>query len=97
MRWEIGAMLALFLAGARNADLRPVALSLRRFSGQTSAAWLALHGGGDIDRLDAFVWSTFGMGVQERLGHLPPAERKAAMDAAVHQAGAVMFGLMADD
>jgi hypothetical protein len=35
--------------------------------------------------------------VQERLAHLPPSERKAAMDAAVRRAGAVMFGLMADD
>jgi AcrR family transcriptional regulator len=93
MRWEVGAMHALFLAGARNADLRPVALSLRRLSGQTSSAWLAVHATGPIDRLDAFVWSVFGMGLQERISHLPPLDRKAVMDAESRRAGVLLFSL----
>jgi AcrR family transcriptional regulator len=93
MRWEIGAMQALILAGARNPDLRPVALSLRRLSGQTSAALLARHAAFPCDRLDAFVWSIFGMGVQDHLTQLAPAARLAAMDGAVRRAGAVTFGM----
>lgn len=96
MRWEVGAMLALFLAGARNDDLRPVALSLRRLSGQTSAAWLARHATGPCDRLDAFVWSCFGMGLQEHLLHLAPDARKATMDLAGQRAGARLFGIPAE-
>lgn len=94
MRWEIRAMQALFLAGARNPDLREVALSLRRLSGQTSAAWLARNAVTPTDRLDAFVWSTFGMGVQEALSHLPPAERRAAMDLSTTLAGQAVFGIV---
>jgi len=94
MRWEIGAMHALFLAGARSPDLRDVALSLRRLSGQTSAAWLARRAVTPVDRLDAFVWSTFGMGLQETLSHLPPSERREAMDRSTEQAGAALFGIL---
>ncbi|MBI1198320.1 MAG: TetR family transcriptional regulator [Phenylobacterium sp.] len=96
MRWEVGAMLALFLAGARNDDLRPVALSLRRLSGQTSAAWLARHVAGPCDRLDAFIWSCFGMGLQEHLLHLAPEARRATMDLTGQQAGARLFGISTD-
>ena len=93
MRWEVGAMHALYLAGARNPDLRDVALSLRRLSGQTSAAWLARRAKITCDRLDAFVWSTYGMGVQEALGHLPPDARRAAMDQSIRRAGLAVFGI----
>jgi AcrR family transcriptional regulator len=93
MRWEVGAMLALFLAGARSDDLRPVALSLRRLSGQTSSAWLARHAASPCDRLDAFVWSCFGMGLQEQLSHLSPSARKAAMEEGGQRAGAALFGV----
>lgn len=93
MRWEIGAMHALFLAGARNRDLRDVALGLRRLSGQTSAAWLARHAGAPTDRLDAFVWSTFGMGTQEALSHLPAVERREAMERSTSLAGQAIFGM----
>jgi AcrR family transcriptional regulator len=93
MRWEIGAMQALILAGARNPDLRPVALSLRRLSGQTSAALLAQYASVPCDRLDAFVYSTFGMGLQDHLVHLPPKARRAAMDGAVARVGSLAFGM----
>lgn len=93
LRWEVGAMLALTLAGARQPDLRPVATSLRRLAGQTSAAWLSQQLGAPCDRVDAFIWSTFGLGLQQHLTHTPPDRRRAVMDEATSRAARATFGL----
>jgi AcrR family transcriptional regulator len=59
----VNAIEALMIAGARSADLRPAALALRSFTGQTSATLLTALGPGRFDRLDGFVASLIAQGV----------------------------------
>ena len=72
---------SLYLAGARSADLRPVALSVRSLVGQTGATWLAARRPGDYDRLDSFVWSLIFTAMVEAAAWASPTEPRAALGA----------------
>jgi hypothetical protein len=82
------AIEALMLAGARNPDLRPVALGLRRLTGQTSFRALATKSPGSFDRLDGFLASMvaqgFGARAQWRFAEEGPQGVEAVVDAMDH-------------
>lgn len=76
--WRVRAMEALQLRSARDASLAPIAREMRTTRGATSIRWLRSIGL-EVDRLDAFVYSTAMSGVVQRTRFSPAGERRGAM------------------
>ena len=78
--WRVRAMEALQLSSARDAALAPIARELRATRGATSIVWLRGQGL-EVDRLDAFIFSTAMSGVVQRTRFAPPERRLDEMTA----------------
>lgn len=76
--WRVRAMEALQLRSAREASLAPIAREMRATRGATSIRWLRSIGL-EVDRLDAFVYSTSMAGVVQRTRFAPAGERRGVM------------------
>lgn len=72
--WRVRAMEALQLSSARDASLAPIARELRATRGATSIVWLRSLGL-EVDRLDAFIFSTAMSGVVQRTRFAPLGRR----------------------
>lgn len=76
--WRVRAMEALQLTSARDASLAPIARELRATRGATSIVWLRSQGL-EVDRLDAFIFSTAMSGAVQRTRFSSPGGRNAAL------------------
>jgi AcrR family transcriptional regulator len=75
------ALEAVMLAGARDPDLRPVAVSLRSLTGQTSSQWLEARRPGAYDRLDGFIASLISQGQRGEAVLAAPGLERAELEA----------------
>ena len=76
--WRVRAMEALQLTSARDASLAPIARDLRATRGATSIVWLRSQGL-EVDRLDAFLFSTAMSGAVQRTRFSSPGARNSAL------------------
>lgn len=90
--WRVRAMDALQLAAARDPSHAPIVRALRSTRGATSIGWLRSQGL-EIDRLDAFLFSTAMSGVVQRTRLGAAGDRRAAMAQGERRLKSRLFGL----
>lgn len=89
--WRVRAMEALQLTSARQPALAPIARELRATRGATSIVWLRDQGL-EVDRLDAFIFSTAMSGVVQRTRFSPPGRRLDEMTTGQSRLLRCLFG-----
>lgn len=89
--WRVRAMEALQISSARDQTLAPLAREFRATRGATSILWLRGMGL-EVDRLDAFVYSTAMSGVVHRTRFATATERRAAVAEAERRLLSALFG-----
>lgn len=77
IRWEVGALQALYLAATHDASLKAFAAGLRDVRGRGSLRWLQARGLVEVDRLDGLVWSLVVGGMFQRTILLARRRRRA--------------------
>lgn len=90
--WRMRAMEALQLAAARNPSHAPLVLALRATRGATSITWLRSQGL-EVDRLDAFIFSTATGGVVQRTRLGAAGDRREALSVGETRLLSRLFGL----
>lgn len=93
--WRVRAMEALQLSSARETSLAPIARELRATRGATSIVWLRAQGL-QVDRLDAFIFSTAMAGVVQRTRFAAPGRRREEMAASQARLLSNLFGWPAE-
>jgi DNA-binding transcriptional regulator YbjK len=91
MRWDFGAMRALYVSAARDPSLRVLAASLRKDQGYGGERWLTALGIKDVDRLDGRLWSFVISGLVDEAMLQPPVRRAAFLDAVGERAFGDLF------
>jgi AcrR family transcriptional regulator len=89
--WRVRAMEALQLSSAREPSLSPIARELRATRGATSIVWLRAQGL-QVDRLDAFVFSTAMSGAIQRTRFAPPGRRRTEIAESQTRLLSTLFG-----
>ena len=89
--WRVRAMEALQLTSARDASLAPIARELRATRGATSIVWLRSQGL-EVDRLDAFVFSTAMSGAVQRTRFSSAGARNTALTESQNRLLRCLFG-----
>lgn len=90
--WRVRAMEALQMSSARDRSLAPLAREFRATRGATSIMWLRAMGL-EVDRLDAFVYSTAMSGVVHRTRFASGADRREAVARAEKRLLGELFGV----
>lgn len=90
--WRVRAMEALQMSSARDVSLAPLAREFRATRGATSILWLRAMGL-EVDRLDAFVYSTAMSGVVHRTRFASAADRREAVAEAEKRLLGELFGV----
>lgn len=90
--WRVRAMEALQLTSARDQALGPIARELRATRGATSIVWLRGQGL-EVDRLDAFIFSTAMSGAVQRTRFHAPGQRLSEMTLSQGRLLRSMFGI----
>jgi AcrR family transcriptional regulator len=90
--WRVRAMEALQMSSARDRSLAPLAREFRATRGATSIMWLRAMGL-EVDRLDAFVYSTAMSGVVHRTRFASATDRREAVAKAEKRLLGELFGV----
>jgi DNA-binding transcriptional regulator YbjK len=97
VRWEIGAMHALYLAAARDSTLRSFALGLRQVRGRGALRRLVARGHAQADVLDGFVWSLMIGGLFLAALPIPPHLRSDFVRTTANRMARAIFGDLVDE